>query len=174
MSQVSKLNMVNSKLGATMPGQQTTRVVYDSITSVANQKVFEFFTNFANKTEFQTNLSENKLNSSESMVIKSLYMLTPDNGILKDASMVSIVVGNQVVVKDLPICFNAEGGLAYDRLNFNDQPFEIEIRFVTDIVIPPQVSFKAVFTTSNNTPENINVTLGLRGYGTIFSAGSTF
>jgi hypothetical protein len=37
MSQVGKLNMVNSKLGATMPGQQTTRYIYDSITAVAAQ-----------------------------------------------------------------------------------------------------------------------------------------
>jgi hypothetical protein len=37
MSQVGKLNMVNAKLGATMPGQQTTRYIYDSVTAAAGQ-----------------------------------------------------------------------------------------------------------------------------------------
>lgn len=174
MSQISKLNQVNTKLGATMPSQQTTRVIYDSVTSTLGQKTFEFFTNFAGKNEFQTNLSQNKLDSSESMVIKSIYMITPDNGILKNMNTVTISVGNQIVVKDLPISFNAEGGLAYDRLNYNEQPFEVEIRLLTDIVIPPQVNFKAVFTTSDVCPADQNVTFGMKGYGTIFSAGSSF
>jgi hypothetical protein len=43
MSQVGKLNMVNSKLGATMPGQQTTRYIYDSVTAAAGQTLLTFF-----------------------------------------------------------------------------------------------------------------------------------
>ena len=74
MSQVGKLNMVNSKLGATMPGQQTTRYIYDSVTAVAGQTNFNLFQTFAGKTDLQSNLTTNKLDSSESMVIKSLFI----------------------------------------------------------------------------------------------------
>jgi hypothetical protein len=66
MSQVGKLNMVNSKLGATMPGQQTTRYIYDSVTAAAGQTTFNFFQTFAGKTDLQSNLTTNKLDSSES------------------------------------------------------------------------------------------------------------
>jgi hypothetical protein len=34
-----------------------------------------FFQNFAGKTQFQTNLTTNKLDSMESMVIKSIFFL---------------------------------------------------------------------------------------------------
>ena len=50
MSQVSKLNMVNAKLGATMPGQQTTRYVYDTVTADLGQTNFNFFQTFAGKS----------------------------------------------------------------------------------------------------------------------------
>ena len=43
MSQVGKLNMVNAKLGATMPGQQTTRTIYDSVSAEAGQNTYNFF-----------------------------------------------------------------------------------------------------------------------------------
>ena len=73
-NQVSKLAYVDSKLGVSLPGQQTTRVIYDTVTAAAGQQFFEFFTNFANKTEFQANVQTNKLDSAESMVIKSVQI----------------------------------------------------------------------------------------------------
>ena len=74
-NQVQKLAYVDSKLGVSLPGQQTTRVIYDSVNAVAGQQFFQFFTNFAGKTEFQTNLTTNKLDSAESMVIKSVQII---------------------------------------------------------------------------------------------------
>jgi hypothetical protein len=52
-NQVNKLAYVDSKLGVSLPGQQTTRVIYDSVNAVAGQGFFEFFTNFAGKTNFR-------------------------------------------------------------------------------------------------------------------------
>jgi len=177
MSQVGKLNMVNAKLGATMPGQQTTRYIYDSITTVAGQTTFNFFQTFAGKTDLQTNLTTNKLDSSESMVIKSIYLhanITPG---LTGHSNLNITVGNQVVLKDFDCSFNASNrGVSYDRLHSSFGASSIiEIRLLTDIVIPPQVNFKATLELAEGgTLEGENLTLGLKGYGTIFSAGSTF
>jgi len=177
-NQVQKVAYVDSKLGVSLPGQQTTRVIYDSINATAGQTFFEFFTNFAGKTEFQTNLTTNKLDSAESMVIKSILIIgnvaTAD---LSTHSNLNITVGNQVILKDFDPSFNATNrGLAYDRLHsgFNSSSI-YEIRLLTDIVIPPQVNFKATLQLSDATIAlNDDITIVLKGYGRIFSAGSSF
>ena len=177
-NQVNKLAYVDSKLGVSLPGQQTTRVIYDSVNALAGQQFFEFFTNFAGKTEFQTNLTTNKLDSAESMVIKSiLIIMNSSTSNIADHLNLNIQVGNQVVVKDFDPSFNATNrGLSFDRLHsgFNDSQ-SLEVRLLTDIVIPPQVNFKATLQLSNALVGlNDDITIVLKGYGRIFSAGASF
>ena len=177
-NQVQKLSYVDNKLGVSLPGQQTTRVIYDSINATAGQQFFQFFTNFAGKTEFQTNLSTNKLDSAESMIIKSVQIIMNSATInLNDHLNLNITVGNQVVLKDFDPSFNSSNrGLAFDRLHsgFNDNQ-NLEFRLLTEIVIPPQVNFKAELVLGNNLiAVNDDVTIVLKGYGRIFSAGNSF
>lgn len=177
-NQVSKLAYVDSKLGVSLPGQQTTRVIYDSVNATAGQQFFEFFTNFAGKTEFQTNLTTNKLDSAESMVIKSVQIIMGSAASnIADHLNLNITVGNQVVLKDFDPSFNATNrGLAFDRLHsgFNDG-LNLEVRLLTDIVIPPQVNFKATLQISNALVAlNDDITIIFKGYGRIFSAGASF
>jgi hypothetical protein len=177
MSQVSKLNQVNSKLGAGMMGQQTTRYVFDSVDSELNQTFFEFFKNFNGKNEFQTNLTTNKLDSSESMVIKSIFLSSSATTIFPNHCLLNITVGNQVVIKDLDISYNSTNrGVSFDRLHSsNTDNNTSEIRLLTDIIIPPQVNFQATLQIPQvNLLADQNITLGLKGYGVIFSAGNTF
>jgi hypothetical protein len=178
MSQVGKLNMVNAKLGATMPGQQTTRYIYDTVTAVAGQSTWNFFQTFAGKTDLQSNLTTNKLDSSESMVIKSIYINGNITPTMSGHSNLNITVGNQVVLKDFNLAFNATNrGVSYDRLHSSFSNAQvIEVRLLTDIVIPPQVNFKATLEIAEGSAVLVgeSLTLGLKGYGTIFSAGSTF
>jgi hypothetical protein len=86
-------------------------------------------------------------------------------------------VGNQCVLKDFDPSFNASSrGLAFDRLHsgFNSSAI-LEVRLLTDIVIPPQVNFKATLELAENTAViDTQITLGLKGYGKIFSAGMSF
>ena len=184
-NQVQKLAYVDAKLGVGLPGQQTTRVIYDSVNAVAGQGYFEFFTNFAGKTEFQTNLTTNKLDSAESMVIKSIQLIGNFNGTPTPATLanhlnLNIQVGNQVVVKDFDPSFNASNrGLAFDRLHSGfDNANNLELRLLTDIVIPPQVNFKATLqlapTIAALVALNDDITIVLKGYGRIFSAGASF
>jgi len=182
-NQVSKLSYVDAKLGVGLPGQQTTRVIYDSVNAVAGQSFFEFFTNFAGKTEFQTNLTTNKLDSAESMVIKSIQLIgnfagSPTPASLANHLNLNITVGNQVVIKDFDPSFNATNrGLAFDRLHSGyNQASNIELRLLTDIVIPPQVNFKATLQIADgvNVALNDDITIVLKGYGRIFSAGNSF
>ena len=177
-NQVQKVAYVDSKLGVSLPGQQTTRVIYDSVSAVAGQQFFQFFTNFAGKTEFQTNLTTNKLDSAESMVIKSIQIImSGGTSNLNDHLNLNITVGNQVVLKDFDPSFNCSNrGLAFDRLHsgFNDN-LNLEVRLLTEIVIPPQVNFKAELQISNALlAVNDDVTIVFKGYGRIFSAGNSF
>jgi hypothetical protein len=177
-NQVQKVAYVDSKLGVSLPGQQTTRVIYDSINAAAGQQFYQFFTNFAGKTEFQTNLTTNKLDSAESMVIKSIQIIMNSAvSNLTDHLLLNITVGNQVVLKDFDPSFNCSTrGLSFDRLHsgFNTTT-NLEVRLLTEIVIPPQVNFKAELQLSNAlVAVNDDITIVLKGYGRIFSAGNSF
>jgi hypothetical protein len=132
----------------------------------------------------------------ESMVIKTitLFQLNSTNvlrtfGDLSQQTL-SVIVGNQTVVKNLPIHFNqGSNGQAFDRLHENaavqsdnvtnptalvQTRMPIEIRLLTDIVIPPQVAFEVRVESNAALYETGAVVCALSGYGKIFSAGNTF
>jgi hypothetical protein len=177
-NQVQKLSYVDSKLGVSLPGQQTTRVIYDSVNATVGQQFFQLFTNFAGKNEFQTNLTTNKLDSAESMVIKSIQIImNSETSNLADHLNLNITVGNQVVLKDFDPSFNSSSrGLSFDRLHSGfSSTRNLEVRLLTEIVIPPQVNFKAELQLSNALiAAGDDVTIILKGYGRIFSAGNSF
>jgi len=196
MSQVGKLGYVDSKLGAPTSGQQTTRILFNTIEAPGTTSSLSFFKNFQGLTNGQTNLTQNKLDSMESMVIKTIMLsqyttdgtLVPFGGL--DQQTLSVIVGNQTVVKNLPIHFNQGiNGQSFDRLHENagiitdqvnagndirqtSQP--IEIRLLTDIVIPPQVAFEVRIESNAAVYGTGAVVCALSGYGKIFSAGSSF
>jgi len=196
MSQVQKLSYVDSKLGAPSSGQQTTRILFNTIEAPGTTSSLVFFRNFQGLTNGQTNLNQNKLDSMESMVIKtvSFYQLLADGSMRAFGSFVqqtfSIIVGNQTVVKNLPLQFNqGVAGQAFDRLHengaasvdgtVNSSPtvqtiMPTEIRLLTDIVIPPQVSFEVRVDSNNAVYGAGAVVCVLSGYGKIFSAGNSF
>jgi len=196
MNQITKLGYVDNKLGAPSDGQQTTRILFNTIEAPGTTSQLSFFKNFQGLTNGQTNLTNNKLDSMESMVIKTI-MLTQfeTNGTLQNfgglvQQTVSIIVGNQTVVKNLPIHFNyGSTGQSYDRLHTNggvtcdvittpsatlQVHMPCEIRLLTDIVIPPQVSFEVRVESTNVNYGTGAVVCALSGYGKIFSAGNTF
>jgi hypothetical protein len=194
MSQISKLGYVDSKLGAPSSGQQTTRILFNTIEAPGTTSSLSFFKTFQGLTQGQTNLTQNRLDSMESMVIKTIMLSQYNtNGTLEvfgglDQQTLSIIVGNQTVVKNLPIQFNqGENGQAFDRLHENagasNSPFATstlqttqpcEIRLLTDIVIPPQVAFEVRIDSNAGAYGTGAVVCALSGYGKIFSAGNTF
>jgi hypothetical protein len=196
MSQVGKLGYVDSKLGAPTSGQQTTRILFNTIEAPGTTSSLSFFKNFQGLTQGQTNLTQNKLDSMESMVIKTIWLAQFDtpgtltNGVGSlDQQTVSIIVGNQTVVKNLPIHFNqGNNGQAFDRLHENagatnqtifagefvQNSMPCEIRLLTDIVIPPQVAFEVRVESNGSNYGTAAVVCALAGYGKIFSAGSSF
>lgn len=196
MSQISKLGYVDSKLGAPSSGQQTTRILFNTIEAPGTTSSLTFFRTFQGLTQGQTNLTQNKLDSMESMVIKTIWLAQLSTADALQAvgalvqQTVSIIVGNQTVVKNLPIHFNqGNNGQAFDRLHENAgvriddtgggtdlvQIFQpVEIRLLTDIVIPPQVAFEVRLESNQGVYGTGAVVCALSGYGKIFSAGNTF
>jgi len=195
-SQLQKLAYVDGKLGAPTSGQQTTRILFNTIEAPGTNSSLVFFRNFQGLTSGQTNLTQNKLDSMESMVIKTIWLSQYNSSGILDfiggtaQQTVSIIVGNQVVVKNLPIQFNQGlSGQAYDRLHENGgtrsennvggtalkqtvQP--CEIRLLTDVVIPPQVAFEVRLDSNSGVYGAGAVVCALAGYGKIFSAGNSF
>ena len=196
MSQIGKLGYVDSKLGAPTSGQQTTRILFNTIEAPGTTSSLSFFKNFQGLTNGQTNLTQNKLDSMESMVIKTIWLtqIDPSNVLQSFGAFsqqtLSIIVGNQTVVKNLPIHFNQGiNGQAFDRLHENaavnsddnvsatdtlQTRMPIEIRLLTDIVIPPQVAFEVRIESNAAAYGTGAVVCALSGYGKIFSAGNTF
>jgi len=196
MSQVNKLSFVDGKLGAPTSGQQTTRILFNTIEAPGTTSSLIFFKNFQGLTNGQTNLTQNKLDSMESMVIKTItFSQLTTAGILETfgglvGQTFSIIVGNQTVVKNLPIQFNqGTNGQGFDRLHENagvdsDTSFTTtnllqstqpcEIRLLTDIVIPPQVAFEVRVESNGSAYGTGAVICALSGYGKIFSAGNSF
>lgn len=198
MSQVGKLGFVDAKLGAPSSGQQTTRVIFNTIEAPGTTSSLTFFRSFQGLTNGQTNLNQNKLDSMESMVIKSIWLAQYTTAGVLDvvggggvqSQVLSVIVGNQQVIKNLPITFNqGNNGQAFDRLHENGgalsdlvtgatatiqtaQP--CEIRLLTDIVIPPQVAFEVRLESNSGTYGTGAVVCALSGYGKIFSAGASF
>jgi hypothetical protein len=196
MSQISKLGYVDSKLGAPSSGQQTTRILFNTIEAPGTTSSLTFFKTFQGLTQGQTNLTQNKLDSMESMVIKTIWLGQYNTagdlaevGALRQQT-VSIIVGNQTVVKNLPIQFNqGTNGQAFDRLHENggadsdlntpatalyQRIMPVEIRLLTDIVIPPQVAFEVRLDSNQGVYGTGAIVCALSGYGKIFSAGNTF
>lgn len=196
MSQVGKLGFVDSKLGAPTSGQQTTRILFNTIEAPGTTSSLTFFRNFQGLTNGQTNLTQNKLDSMESMVIKTIWLSQFTSAGVHEAfgdtvqQTLSIIVGNQTVVKNLPIHFNqGNSGQAFDRLHENggtisestfsgtateQNEMPVEIRLLTDIVIPPQVAFEVRIDSNAGVYGTGAVVCALSGYGKIFSAGSSF
>jgi len=195
--QVSKLAYVDNKLGAPANQQQTTRVLYDTFVNITgvNQNQIEFFTNFQGKSLGQTNLQVSKLDSAESMVIKSLWFagifegVDPSIPFFPNAGGVvcDVIVGNQTVVKALPLQFNTFVGEPFDRIHASNNAYSpgvdssknqglwTEVRLLTNIVIPPQVDFKVVVRGEQLGVGDTGATIcALSGYGQIFSAGTSF
>ena len=196
MSQISKLGYVDSKLGAPSSGQQTTRILFNTIEAPGTTSSLTFFKTFQGLTNGQTNLTQNRLDSMESMVIKTIWLAQYNTSGILDfiggsvQQTISIIVGNQTVVKNLPIQFNQGiNGQAFDRLHENaGARFEnntggttflqtvqpCEIRLLTDVVIPPQVAFEVRLDSNAGVYGAGAVVCALSGYGKIFSAGNTF
>lgn len=196
-SQIQKLNYIDNKLGAnTSGGQQTTRVIFDTYVhdaatmGINYPSVVNFFKD-GNKPSYQTNLPTGKLDSGEAMVIKEVcfqYTSSPSSYLWPSnldgrPALVSVKVGNQVVIKDFQIGpQTAAWSGPYERMFSGDSSsgyYSCAFRCLTDIILPPQVNVEVSYQllVPNGTVQNPSIgrfTCFLKGYGVLFNAGTSF
>jgi hypothetical protein len=136
--------------------QGTTRNVYDTV-DFGTSTTYSFFSELPSKqtTLFgnapATNLTENRFEPGEGMVIKEIAFVNYSatnaanlNTSLTALALIDVVVGNQRVVKDLPLL---AGSTISPINNINTKISGTDagafncMRLFTNIIIPPQIQF---------------------------------
>lgn len=197
--QVNKFLQANRVLGAQMDQMQgTTRVIYDTI-NFNGRTSYSYFSELPSKSTTllaggpATNIQDNRFEPGEGMVIKEIafanYTATAANIIPMDRSsftlaLIDIVIGNQRVVKDLPLF---AGGSVTPINNLNVRTNVVDenkrynvMRLFTNIVIPPQVQFfvnlRAPWAPTAATADQSADVLRcyLKGYGKLFNPRNNY
>jgi hypothetical protein len=164
--------------------QGTTRTLFHYL-PYGTDRTYEFFVNLNNSLAIFKNLEQNKLTEGEALVIKRILFpalvvdaLDKENvtavynyQVLNLANLlagrIDIVVGNQTVVKDLPLSkaigFNQNVSTNYDTL-----VLDLE----SEIVLEKDVEFKVILKNCGKNAtasDTLMVGLALDGYGKILN-----
>jgi hypothetical protein len=83
------------------------------------------------------------------------------------------LIGSQRVLKDIPVNFAAVPGLDWSPLNVGSAS-KFSVRLITDLVIPPQVSFRLnLRCTAASFAAATNLSVAFKGFGVLFNPQST-
>lgn len=186
---------VNQRLGNTaVPNMQgTTRVIYDTsaaIAAVTTTQTFTFFSGVSTRLYPLSNISNNRFEVGESLAIQgfvlmfrpsaditaysatNVFLSSPNSaGIYLQQSILNFYIGNQRIIKDLPMDYSKFGiGEAFASTSESNV-----LRLETPIVIPPQIEFYATVSyTASAEPSTDRIVLAAFGQGTLLNTKSTF
>lgn len=183
-----KLAYVNNKLGnrGVQNQQGTTRIIYDSL-PIDGRTEFRFFEGCGSRNYPQTNLTQNKLEVAEAMIIQraSLSVITISSGVVTlvqspvtagaltraavyGSGEFTFLIANNRVVKPMPLIawdpeFNKSAAFAtLTTGSYNNY------RFMTEISVPPLLEFvAAIRTTTLAAAANTFLRLTIEGVGAI-------
>jgi hypothetical protein len=184
--QVNKFLEATRRLGAQMDQDQgTTRVIYDTTGSSVGLTTANFFDQVTSKTYPATNLDQNRFQPGEGMVIKEISFVDLLNEIdfqgMESFAIFDFYVGNNRVIKDLPLtAFSTIAAL--NPLNkvpeaATRSAIGTYLRLRTNIVIPPQIQFKAtlrLITPAGTIALPTNIKMSVKGYGKLFNPGQNY
>jgi hypothetical protein len=196
--QVNKFLQANRALGAQMDQMQgTTRNVYDTV-NMTGLTSYSFFSELPSKQTTllgnapATNITDNRFEPGEGMVIKELAFVNYESTTANIADLnlsvaalglVDIIVGNQRVVRDLPLLAGSTIG-SINNINLkttvtNEAKRYNALRLFTNIVIPPQiqwfVNLRLPFAPANDASQGANVLrCYLKGYGKLFNSRNNY
>jgi hypothetical protein len=186
--QVNKFLEATRRLGAQMDQDQgTTRVIYDTSGPGSGRTTFDFFDLVTSKTYPATNLDQNRFQPGEGMVIKEISFTdllgAYDFSSALSFGIVSFFIGNNRVIKDLPLsAFSTIAAL--NPLNYpsgtsisEEEPtanIPTTIRLRTNLVIPPQIQFKATLRLPFVAVGSCNIKMSVKGYGKLFNPGQNY
>jgi hypothetical protein len=139
-----------------------------------------------------TNITDNRFEPGEGMVIKELAFVNYESTVANIADLnfsvaalglVDIIVGNQRVVRDLPLLAGSTIG-SINNINLkttvtDESKRYNSLRLFTNIVIPPQIQFfvnlRLPFAPANDTSQGANVLrCYLKGYGKLFNSRNNY
>jgi hypothetical protein len=196
--QVNKFLQANRVLGAQMDQMQgTTRNIYDTV-NMNGRTSYSFFSELPSKQTTllsnapATNLTENRFEPGEGMVIKELGFINYEGTGANVADLnlgfaalglVDIIVGNQRVVKDLPLLagstlsainnINSKANFGAESRRYNS------LRLFTNIIIPPQIQFfvnvRLPFAPTAGVDQGMAIfRCYLKGYGKLFNPRNNY
>lgn len=187
--QVNKFLEATRRLGAQMDQDQgTTRVIYDT-SGITVRDSIEFFSEVTSKTYPATNLDQNRFQPGEGMVIKEIGLvdLTANYNFTDTVNSLAVLdfyIGNNRVIKDLPLtafstiaALNPLNKVPTGGISINDVGTYIRLR--TNLVIPPQVQFRATLrtlgvVTTGGEQVPYNLKLSVKGYGKLFNPNQNY
>lgn len=190
--QVNKFLAQSRQLGASMDAMQgTTRIIYDT-QDMTTQTYYSFFSQLGGKQSAAsfianapaTNLTENKFEPGEGMVIKEIYLYNLETtqacnlaNTFTGLGLIDVVVGNNRVIKSLPI-FTGAGFTIINNLNPTNDAKASAVRLSTNIIIPPQIQFFVNVTLpvapAAATNNDLTLRVALRGYGKLFNPRNNY
>jgi hypothetical protein len=194
--QVNKFLQTNRVLGAQMDQQQgTTQIIYDTQTFTGVTS-YDFFSEVTSKqtttlaSSPATNISDNRFQPGEGMVIKEIVVSNLFETLANVANiqrymslgLINIYVGNNRVIKDLPIFsgnnIGAINNLPISNTNSNVISRNAAVRLFTNIVIPPQIQFyvnvRLPIAPSNAAGSDAILRVTLKGYGKLFNPRNNY
>jgi hypothetical protein len=200
--QVNKFLQANRALGAQMDQMQgTTRIIYDTqnFNGITSYDYFSQVTGKSNTTIFNqaaTNLTDNRFEPGEGMVVKEIGLYNGDSTALpstpieiwrtiQQLGIINLYIGNQRVIKDLPLfTFSQIGGInnindIITRTGESKNRRYLGVRLFTNIVIPPQVQFYLNLTLPVAPAEAVDASAAalriyLKGYGKLFNPRNNY
>lgn len=204
--QVNKFLQANRILGAQMDQMQgTTRVIYDTrpVPTGTNVTV-EYFSGVAGRSsstidnQLVTNIGDNRFEPGEGMVIKEFGFYNADTvtelsntpmpvgtAVPINLALLNFYIGNNRVIKDLPLCsggsitgYNNINVQTGDSSNANSARY-LNIRLMTNIVIPPQIQFYATLLLPFGGGAGAglglaNLRMYVKGYGKLFNPRNNY
>ena len=190
--QVNKFLAQSRQLGASMDAMQgTTRIIYDT-QDMTGATYYSFFSQLGGKQATSTfianapatNLTDNKFEPGEGMVIKEIYLYNIETtqasniaNVYTSLGLIDVVVGNNRVVKSLPI-FTGSGFTVLNNLNPTNDAKASAVRLSTNIIIPPQIQFFVNVTLpvapAASASNDLTLRVALRGYGKLFNPRNNY
>tara|TARA_R100000951_G_scaffold116477_2_gene128517 strand:+ start:266 stop:856 length:591 start_codon:yes stop_codon:yes gene_type:complete len=182
--QQKKLMAVASELGLSTLDQMqgSTGAVYDEITLAAGVTNFSFFRNAGSHPFPASNLSSNRFEANEALLIEALAVYTrptagttgpsaiTEGAVADETPIIGVLdlqIGNKRVLKDLMVSGNCIGQAGTAK-NGGDMNNVVYLAPTVGIVIPPQVEFEATVRFSRDpiATDPTDFAVGLYLYGT--------
>lgn len=172
MNQQQKILYASQQLGVNLAGMQgSTRNVFDVLTNQAgNNQTYEFFKNVGQRAFPDTNISDNKFQVGEGLLVEAIGLYgriaegNPSAGTLvpiSGATKAELIIANQSVLKDIPLT----EVLSQSNTSKGGENRVFYLAPLIGILIPPQLEFTLRVTIEDAQNETQDIGAFLYGTG---------